>query len=95
MIKTKTQHTIWHHLIMILIEEIENFLWLLVVLLMVAGGLALILFSQGTSFFMMVLGLPLVLIGIMLVLSKMHEIILTVVDQSRIRAICKFCQEDD
>lgn len=90
----QTNHTIWHHLVMIIYSEALNIVWLAIGFMIVLAGW--ILFNFPKSFFyQLALGLPLLLTGGGLMLFKIHEIILVIVNTKRLKAICVFCQKSE
>lgn len=93
--KISVKHTLWHHLVMIVISEAINILWLLVGVVIAVAGAAIALTLMQEAFYLMALGLPLVLIGISVFLFKIHEVILVIVRPKRLQAMCIFCQKND
>lgn len=89
------KHTFWHHLAMIVVSEVNNIMWLFSGAVMAVAGAAVALTLMQEAFYLMALGLPLVLIGISVFLFKIHEIILVIVRPKRLQAICIFCQKND
>ena len=84
-------HTLWHHLAMVVYSEVINLVWLLVGIILALGGLAIFKFAQG-EFFRIAIGLPIISIGVSVGLFKLHEIILVVARPKRLKAMCIFCQ---
>ena len=80
---------------MIIISEAENLMWFLVGLVILASGSAIVLTLSSKSFYMLAIGLPLVLVGISVTLMKLHEIILVVVRPERLMNLCKFCNSQN
>lgn len=80
---------------MIVVSEVNNIMWLFSGAAMAVAGAAVALTLMQEAFYLMALGLPLVLIGISVFLFKIHEIILVIVRPKRLQAICIFCQKND
>ena len=91
MTKIKSSHSIWHHLAMVVISEINNLLWFFGAGLVVIGGFALFNFSDS-AFFKLAVGLPLILSAAGVVIFKVHEIILVIVRPEMLKATCIFCR---
>lgn len=87
-----SNHNLWHHLAMVVISEVINFIWLFGAGIVVLGGFALFNFT-GSAFFKVALGLPMILSGCGVVLFKIHEIILVLFRPQRIKVMCRFCKE--
>ena len=85
------KHTILHHLVMVLISEVNNFIWLFTAIVVAVAGFAMFGFS-GVEFFKLAVGLPLFLIGVTVVLFKVNEIILVIARPRRLKMMCIFCQ---
>ena len=85
-------HNIFHHLYMVIFQEINNSLWLVAGLVITAAGFAVFKFSTG-SFYVIAIGLPLFLAGLSLSIFKLYEIILTLINPARIKKICIFCEQ--
>ena len=79
---------------MVLISEFENFVWLATSSVVMIAGYVIYAYSQG-SFLKLAVGMPVGIVGLTVVLFKIHEIILTVVRPSRLKAICVFCQQHE
>ena len=75
---------------MVVYSEVVNLVWLLVGVAVTFGGWAIFKFALG-EFFRLAVGLPIMLIGVSVVLFKIHEIILVVVRPKRLKAMCIFC----
>src|SRR3990167_7343309 len=88
----KGVHTLWHHLVMVIVSESINFIWLFTAISVAIAGFAIIYFSRGV-FFMAAVGLPVMLAGISVALFKIHEIVLVLARPKRLEAICKFCND--
>jgi len=84
-------HTLWHHLAMVVYSEVINLIWLLVGIIVILGGLAIFNFAKG-EFFKLAVGLPILIIGVSVGLFKLHELILVIARPKRLKAICIFCQ---
>lgn len=86
----KVKHTIWHHLFMVVYEEIMNLVWVSVGCVLGISGL--LVFSIRTeAFFRAAVGLPMLLAGVSVLLFSIYEIVLVLISPSRIRLMCKFC----
>lgn len=91
---TRNHHPFWHHLAMVIMSEVINFMWLFTATLGVIGGFALFNLTDS-AFFKMAVGLPLILVFSGVALFKIHEIILVLLRSGRIKAICVFCDKND
>ena len=89
--KQFNNHTLWHHLAMVVYSEVINLAWLLVGVVLIVAGLAIFKFAQG-EFFKLAVGLPILIIGVSIALFKFHEIILVLARPNRLKALCIFCQ---
>ena len=92
-LKFKTEnsnHTLWHHLAMVVYSEVVNLLWLLVGIALALSGLAIFKFALG-EFFRLAVGLPIIIIGASVIFFKLHEIILVLARPNRLKALCIFC----
>lgn len=86
-------HPLWHHLAMVVISEVLNFIWLFTASLGVVGGFAFFNFTDS-AFYKMAVGLPLILVFSGVVLFKLHEIILVLFRPQRLKVMCRFCREE-
>jgi len=84
-------HKLWHYVLMVLVSEIVNLIWMAVGISVGVSGYAIFSFSSE-DFFKLAVGIPLGLIGVGLFLFKVYELFLVVIDPTRIRIICKFCR---
>lgn len=76
---------------MVLVSETVNLVWLGVGTVVAVSGYAIYKFSWET-FYIMVVGLPLFLIGVSVVIFKIYELFQTLAP-SRIKLICSFCKK--
>ncbi len=83
------QHKFWHYLLMVLVSETVNLVWLGVGIATAVSGYVIYQFSWY-SFYIMGVGMPLVLIGLSLILFKLYELF-GVLGPSRIKVICIYC----
>lgn len=86
------QHKFWHYLLMVLVSEAVNLVWLGVGIATAVSGYVIYSFSLQ-DFYRLALGMPIGLIGLALTLFKVYELIMVLVSPSRIRSICKFCKK--
>ncbi|OGD85219.1 hypothetical protein A2164_01665 [Candidatus Curtissbacteria bacterium RBG_13_35_7] len=89
--KTISIHNFIHHILMIITCEINNLVWLFTGIVITVSGFTVYNFAY-LSTFKLVVGLPLILIGISLILMKGYEVILVIVDIKRLKEICKYCK---
>lgn len=87
-------HPFWHHLVMIIVTEALNIVMLTAGIFLMLGGLVLLKFATD-EVFRIAVGLPMILGGLSVFFSKIHEIVLIVVNVGRTRAICYFCNPSD
>ena len=89
----KTKHPFWHYLFMVVFMEIINIIWISVGLVCIAAGYSLLAFA-GFSFWRVGIGMPLGMIGAGVFMFKLYEIVLVLVNPSRIQVLCKFCNKN-
>lgn len=89
----KSNHNLLHYLFMVVYLEIINIVWIVVGIVVAAGGYAMFSLAQY-SFWRIGVGMPLGLIGATIFLFKFYEFVLVIFKPSRIKAICKFCQRN-
>ena len=75
-------------------SEINNLIWFVSGIVIVIAGWVVFEFSVA-MFFKLAIGLPLVFVGGSLALMKIYEIVLTIFDVRRIKAMCKYCSRDE
>lgn len=85
------QHKFWHYLLMVVVSEVVNLVWLGVGIATVVSGYVIYQFSVD-SIYILGLGMPLVLIGLSLILFKLYELV-QVLGPSRIESICTYCSK--
>lgn len=85
-------HKFWHYLLMVLVSEVVNLVWLGVGIVATVSGYVIYSFFLE-DFYRLTLGMPIGLIGLALTLFKIYELILVLISPSRIRIICKFCRK--
>jgi len=88
------KHKFWHHLAMVVVSEINNLIWFVSAIVIAIAGWVVFKFSVAI-FFKLAIGLPLLFIGLSLMLMKIYEILLTIIDVRRIKGICKYCSRDE
>lgn len=89
------KHLLWHYVVGILVSEVNNLMWLAVGVVITLVGVVIVISLGREAFYLLALGLPLILIGVSVVLFKIHELILTLADKQRLKALCKFCFSGD
>lgn len=85
-----SKHNIFHHVFMIFYLEFINIIWFVVGLSVFAGGFVIFKFLIE-PFYEIAVGLPMMLIGLGLVLMKIHELISVIFQPKKLQSVCKFC----
>ena len=86
------KHTVWHHLLMIFYSELINILWFFTSVALLVAGLAVFKFVHY-EFYRLVIGLPVLIIGISVSIFKLYEMILVIFNPKRLQSICIFCRD--
>ena len=86
-----SNHTLWHHLAMVVISEVINFMWLVTLVLGMVGGFVFFNFTDS-AFFKLAVGLPLIFVFSGVVIFKIHEIILVLVRPRKLETMYRFCR---
>lgn len=87
------KHYFWHYLLMVLVSEVVNLVWLGVGIATAVSGYVIFSFSSQ-DFYRLVIGMPIGLIGVTLALFKIYEVILVLGSPSRLKSICIFCRKN-
>ena len=85
------QHKFWHYLLMVVVSEAVNLVWLGVGIITAITGYVIYQFSLD-SIYIIGVGMPLILIGILVIIFKLYELFLAL-SPSRIKVICVYCAE--
>jgi len=83
------KHNIFHYLLVILLAAIKNIIYIIIWVLVAVTGLVIFLLRRG--FIGIVIGLPLLLIGIGFVVNSLWTIILSMFSKIYNKAVCILC----